>query len=150
MLGFINGLRDFFFTLFQYLKNNINQEITSALVLSLILVFIFLLHKKTGNILSKRVEKHKSYIFFLNDLVFPFLYLLITNIAGISLKGKFSLILFNSIAYFYIGFFIIRNLLKLLNIRYLLWSVFSYALLLLSIASLALLDLNDSFFKNTQ
>jgi small-conductance mechanosensitive channel len=150
ILGFITELSNFFFTILQYLRNNVNQEITSSVVLGLILVSIFLLHKKTGNMLSNRVEKHSSYIFFLNDLVFPFLYILITNIAGISLKGKFTLILFNSIAYFYIGFFIIRNLLKLLNIRNLLWSVFSYALLLLSIASLSLLNLNDSFFKNTQ
>jgi small-conductance mechanosensitive channel len=150
MLGFINELSNFFFTISQFLKNNTIQEIKSSVVLGLIFISIFLLHKKTGNILSRRVEKNKSYIFFLNDLVFPFLYLLITSIAGISLKGRFSLILFNSIAYFYIGFFIIRNLLKLLNILYLVWSVFSYALLLLSIASLSLLDLNDSFFKNTQ
>ncbi len=145
MFDFVTQLDDFFLALYVHLTSNLRDESITAAVLLAIFVVILLLHKRATGLLSRTDWKFKSYARFLSGILFPLIYLLIVRSAGGYLKGEFAFILFNSLAYFYLGFHLIKYLLEPLKISYIPWNVISYFLLLVAAIFVMLMNLNSHF-----
>ncbi len=150
MLDFVTQIDDFVLAVVKILEQNLVHELVTAASLVIILAFLIVAQKKVRNLISKRVEKNKSLILLLNDLVFPGLYLIIIYIAKDVSRGAVSLIIFNSIAFLYLGYMLFRNLLRPLSLDNLPWNLSSYILLLIATLGLALLNLNDKYFVSPE
>ncbi len=148
MFDFVTQLDDFFLALYVHLTSNIKDELAAAAVLLVVFVVTLLVHKKAIGFLLRTQWKFKPYVLFLIALVFPLIYILIVIGAAPHLKGGLTLILFSSLAYFYLGFYLIKNLLEPLRINSVPWKIISYVLLLLTVIFNALVDLNTQFFKS--
>ena len=150
MLDFVTQIDDFVLAVVKILEQNVVHELVTAASLVIILAFLIVAQKKVRNVISKRVEKNKSLILLLNDLVFPGLYLIIIYIAKDVSRGAVSLIIFNSIAFLYLGYMLFRNLLRPLSLDNLPWNLSSYILLLIATVGLALLNLNHKYFVSPE
>jgi small-conductance mechanosensitive channel len=150
MLDFVTQIDDFILAVVKTLEQNLVHELVTAASLVIILAFLIVAQKKVRSLISKRVEKNKSLILLLNDLVFPGLYLIIIYIAKDVSRGAVSLIIFNSIAFLYFGYMLFRNLLRPLSLDNLPWNLSSYILLLIATLGLALLNLNDKYFASPE
>ncbi len=74
-------------------------------------------------------------------------FIIAKNSAGY-LGGAISQIIFMSVAYYYLGYYFIKNLLDPLKIGYVPWNFFSYILLLIASGFLMLIGLNETMLKS--
>lgn len=149
MFDFTSQLDDFFLALYVHLTSDpVNESFTAAVLLAVFLI-VLVLHKKAAAILKHLGREFNSYGLFLIGLVFPLIYLVIMKAADTYFQGKFAVILFQAVAYFYLGFYLVKNLLKPLKISIVPWNFISYILLFLTVFFFLLLSLNAHFFHNT-
>jgi small-conductance mechanosensitive channel len=150
MFDFVTHLDDFFLALFNYSAWHFKDEFLTAVLLLTILIIVVLLQNKAVGLLSRTEWRFKSYGIYLSGLFFPFMYLVIVRVAGGYLKGELSFILFESIAYFYLGAYIIRTLLDPLEISYVPWNAISYFLLLIAAIFGTLANLDAHFIHDAE
>jgi len=115
-----------------------------------VLLLTLVLQGKLSVWVSKLEWKHKSYASFLIGLIFPLIYLVIVKNSAGYLKGSKSQIIFNSVAYYYLGYYFIKNLLDPLRLGYVPWNFFSYILLLIASVFLMLIGLNAFILKSPE
>lgn len=150
MFNFVTQLDDLFLHLYLHLVTNIRAESITFVILFALFFIILFLHKKLAGFISHSDWKFKSYGVFLLGLIFPLIYLLIVKHSGGYLKGSIAIILFNSLAYYYLGFYLIKNLLEPLKISYVPWNLLAYILLAITVSFVMLLKLNDLVFDNPE
>lgn len=148
MFDFVTQLDDLFLHLYLNLVANIRAESITFVILLVFFLIIIFLHKKAVSFILRSDWKFKSYGVFLIGLIFPLIYLIIVKHSGGYLKGSMAIIFFNSLAYYYLGFYLIKNMLEPLKISYVPWNFFAYILLAITVVFVMLLKLNDLVFDN--
>ncbi|CAN0542179.1 unnamed protein product, partial [Scytosiphon promiscuus] len=124
------------------------DELFTAGVLLVVFLLILTLQSKLSLWVSRTQLKYKKYVRFLVGLIFPLMYFFIVKNSAGYLKGPISQIIFISVAYYYLGYYFIKNLLEPLRIGYVPWNFFSYILLLIATVFLMLIRLNETMFKS--
>jgi small-conductance mechanosensitive channel len=150
MFDFTSQLDDLFLAIYVNVASHLRDELFTSAILLAVLLLIFTLHRKLTSRILGRDWKYKRYASFLVVLIFPLLFLLIVKYSAGHLKGVVSLVVFTSVAYFYLGYNLIKSLLEPLRIGFVPWSLFSYLLLILTCAFLMLIDLNSIILKSPE
>ena len=148
MFGFVNQLDDFFLAVFLQIQAELRNEAVTAAALGVLLILVLILHRKASRFMADRDWRAGAYVRFVAGLIFPLIYLLLVRSSSGYLKGGVGVVLFHSLAYFYLGYFFIRSLLVPLRIGFVPWNFISYLLLLLAVLFRTLTDLNALYFKN--
>lgn len=150
MFNFTSQLDDLFLAIYAHLSSHIRDEgITSAVFITVFL-FIIVLQSRTSSWVSQDKWKYKKYWRFFIGLTFPLIYFLIVKNSEGYLKGAISQIVFMSVAYFYLGYYFIKNLLEPLRIGYIPWNLFSYIFLLIATGFVMLINLNGLVLKSPE
>lgn len=151
MSSLLGNIKLTFSELVAYLVENPDTELPTFIFLGILLLIFLLLQRKSGfriDILDYAKEK---YFLFLNDLVFPLLYLVVVlYIAPRFLEGKISLIFYNSIAYFYISYYVIKYLIKIRTFDFIPWGITLYILTVFSVLDHLIINLNDRFSGSSE
>lgn len=150
MFNFISQLDDLFLTIYVHIVNHLMDEIVTSAVYLVILILIIVMQQRFSRWVSGEDWKYKQYICFLISLIFPLIYYLIVHISSGYLRGSMSQIVFTVVAYFYLSYYFIKNLLGALKINYIPWNIFSYILLVVAALCWTLIDLNNFSFKNNE
>jgi len=151
MSNLIENIKLTFSELVSYLVGNPETELPGFIFLGLLLFVFLLIQRKSGlkiDILDYAKEK---YILFLNDLVFPLLYLIVVfYIAPRVLKGEIALIFYNSIAYFYISYYVIKYLIKIKTFDFIPWGITLYILTIFSVLDHLIINLSNRFSGSSE
>jgi len=151
MSNLIENIKLTFSELVSYLVGNPETELPGFIFLGLLLFVFLLIQRKLGlkiDILDYAKEK---YILFLNDLVFPLLYLIVVfYIAPRVLKGEIALIFYNSIAYFYISYYVIKYLIKIKTFDFIPWGITLYVLTIFSVLDHLIINLSNRFSGSSE
>jgi small-conductance mechanosensitive channel len=151
MNNLLEGINATFTALFQYLLKESNNELTTFISLTVILLILIVAQQKIRSAVDTHDYARERYFLFLIDLIFPIIFLVfVLYIAPLFLTGTFSLILFKSVGYLYIAFFFIRNLIKLGSFQYIPWGLLIYVLSIFSVFANLVLNVNSAFSNNTE
>ena len=150
MFNFTTQVDDLFLAIYVHVVSHLRNEIFTSAILLAVLLLIFTLHRKLTSRISARGWKYQRYADFLIVLIFPLIYLLVVKGSAGYLKGAVSLAVFTSIAYFYLGYNLIKSLLEPLRIGFVPWSLFSYLLLIITCTFVMLIDLNSVILKSPE
>lgn len=148
MFEIINELDDFFLAVFHHIYSHPYQEAVTAAVLGALLILVIVLHGRTSRVISERDWGAGIYSRFVTGLIFPLIYLMLVTFSSHYLRGAASLVVFETIAYLYLGFFFLRSLLVPLKLGYVPWNAVSYVLLVSACFFLLLGDMNALFFED--
>jgi len=151
MISLLGNIKLTFSELVAYLVENPDTELPTFIFLGILLLIFLLLQRKSGfriDILDYAKEK---YFLFLNDLVFPLLYLVVVlYIAPRFLEGEISLIFYNSIAYLYISYYVIKYLIKIRTFDFIPWGITLYILTVFSVLDHLIININDRFSGSSE
>jgi len=151
MSSLLGNIKLTFSELVAYLVENPDTELPTFIFLGILLLIFLLLQRKSGfriDILDYAKEK---YFLFLNDLVFPLLYLVVVlYIAPRFLEGEISLIFYNSIAYLYISYYVIKYLIKIRTFDFIPWGITLYILTVFSVLDHLIININDRFSGSSE
>lgn len=148
MFNFTSQVDDLFLAIYVHASAHLREEGVTFAILFVLLLFVIVLQARISSRISNTQIQYKKYIGFLTGLVFPLIYLLIVRYSSGYFKGSVSQIIFTSVAYFYLGYYFIKNLLEPLRMGHVPWNLFSYVLLALASVCLMLVNLNSLAFKN--
>ncbi len=148
MFNFTTQVDDLFLAIYVHVVSHLRDEIFTTAILLAVLLLIFTLHRKLTSLISAWGWKYKRYANFLIVLIFPLIYLLIVKGSAGHLNGTVSLAVFTSVAYFYLGYNLIKSLLEPLRIGFVPWSLFSFLLLIITCTFVMLIDLNSVILKS--
>lgn len=150
MFNFTTQVDDLFLAIYLHVVSHLRDEIFTSAILLAVLLLIFTLHRKLTSLISAREWKYQRYAVFLVVLIMPLIYLLLVKGSAGHLKGMVSLSVFTSIAYFYLGYNLIKSLLDPLKIGFVPWSLFSFLLLVITCTFVLLIDLNSAILKSPE
>ena len=150
MFNFTTQVDDLLLAIYVHVVSHLRNEIFTSAILLAVLLLIFTLHRKLTSRISARGWKYQRYADFLIVLIFPLIYLLLVKGSVGYLKGAVSLAVFTSIAYFYLGYNLIKSLLEPLRIGFMPWSLFSFLLLIITCTFVMLIDLNSVILKSPE
>ncbi len=151
MNNLIQGINITFTELLRYLIDGSNNELTTFISITVILLILIVVQQKISSAVDIHDYAKEGYFLFLIDLIFPIIFLIfIVYVAPLFLTGEFSLILLKSVAYLYLAFFFIRNLIKLGSFKYIPWGLLIYVLTIFSVFAYLILSLNTSFSNNAE
>ena len=150
MFNFTTQVDDLLLAIYVHVVSHLRNEIFTSAILLAVLLLIFTLHRKLTSRISARGWKYQRYADFLIVLIFPLIYLLLVKGSFGYLKGAVSLAVFTSIAYFYLGYNLIKSLLEPLRIGFMPWSLFSFLLLIITCTFVMLIDLNSVILKSPE
>lgn len=146
--SFIHTLNILFHSILRDIGSNLTKELTGFLILSIVFVSLVFLKRKVQGLIRTPREGQRAFYLLIADTFFPVLFLVAVLISKVFLKGSILFAFFDPLAYFYMGFYIIRNLLRYLRVGFFSWIL--YILLLFAVLSLFIGNLNDLYIKNAQ
>lgn len=148
MLNFTSELDDLFIGIYLEISAHLKIELLTTVLLLGVLLLVIILQARVSVWLSRTRWNNNKYIAFLIGLIFPFIYYFIVKYSSEYLNGSIAHIVFSSVAYFYLGYYIIKYLLVALKIEYVPWKLLSYILLVVASGFLMLIGLNKVSLNN--
>ena len=150
MLDFTSQLDDLFLAVYNFAIEHARQELVSTAVLLAALIIVLFVHAKASGRLSEASFRFNRYARFTVNLVFPLLYFLIVRYSAGYLGGLMATTVFVSVAYFYLGYNLIRSFVTPLEGSYVPWSLISYVLLCAVALLVASIDINAIVYDSEE